>query len=57
MEDLKRMKRRNLVAKNSYQHGGPHEKSHKAQRTAAKKNLKAQFTDLLEDSCELNCIR
>lgn len=57
LEDLKRMKRRNPVAKNSYQHGGPHTKPYKSQRAAAKKNLRTHFDDIMSDLDELNCER
>ncbi len=46
-------KQRNLVAKYNKHRGGPHVKSHKAQRTAIRKNIRCELEDLLEDEYDL----
>lgn len=55
VEDSKRMKIRNLVAKNDYNRGsGPHGKSQKAKRTAVRQKLRTNLDELLADELELD---
>lgn len=47
------IKQRNFVAKNNKHRGGAHIKSHKAQRTAVRKNIRCEIEDLLDDEFDL----
>lgn len=51
-----RLKQRNLVAKHNKLRGGVHQKSHKAQRVAVRKNIRTEIEDLLEDDYDLDVI-